>query len=211
MRTLIIGASRLGTALAGDLLRSGHDVRVLDPDRLALAALPETLAPHGRLGSPLQEQPLTEAARGCDSIVAVTGDDAVNAVVALAARRRLRTPHAIAVIADPGRAEALLGLGIGVVCPTTRTARELQLALVRSDVQSELLLAGRIAVCRADVPERLSGRTLADLERPGQIVAIAVEREGRALMAVPALTLAAGDVLHAAATDRELLAELVRP
>jgi hypothetical protein len=38
-----------------------------------------------------------------------------------------------------------------------------------------------------------------------------VERDGHVLMAVPALALAADDVLHVATSDRERLAELMRP
>ena len=77
--------------------------------------------------------------------MALTPDDPLNAVVALAARRELRVPLAIAVIGNPARAEALAGLGVRVICPTTRAARELHQTLVRSGVESELLLAARPA------------------------------------------------------------------
>ena len=100
--------------------------------------------------------------------MALTPDDPLNAVVALAARRELRVPLAIAVIGNPARAEALAGLGVRVICPTTRAARELHQTLVRSGVQSELLMDGEAGVYRADLPARLSGRTLGELERPGE-------------------------------------------
>ena len=40
------------------------------------------------------------------------------------------------------RAEALAALGIDAICPTIRTAREIHLTIVRSGIESELLLDG---------------------------------------------------------------------
>ena len=115
---------------------------------------------------------LAGALAGCDALAAVSPDDALNAVVALAARRELRVPLAIAVIGNPARAEALAGLGVHVVCPTARTARELHQTLVRSGVDSELLArTGEAGVYRADLPARLTGRALGELERPGELIA----------------------------------------
>jgi trk system potassium uptake protein TrkA len=211
VRALIVGASRLGGVLADELIHAGHEVRVLDPRAEALAALPSAVRAHGHLGSPLREETLSEAAAGCDGVAAVTDEDAVNVVVALASRRRLRVPIAVGVVTLPRLAEALRGLGAHIVCPTTRSARELHLTLVRSAIESELLLGGEVAVCRADVPAHLAGRTLDELARPGEVIPIAVERDGHVLMATAGLALAADDTLHVATSHRERLAELMRP
>lgn len=98
-----------------------------------------------------------------------------------------------------------------MICPTTRTARDVRLALDRSGVESELLLGEELAVYRTETPSRLEGRTLAEIERPGELVPVAVERAGRVLMATPDLTLAYGDVLHVLARAREDVADMVRP
>ena len=211
MRVLIVGAQRLGRVLANDLLQRDHDVRLLEASPERLARLPEPLQGRALHGSPLDRETLAGALAGCDALVAVSAEDALNAVVALAARRELRVPLAIAVIGNPARAEALAGLGVHVVCPTARTARELQQMLVRSGVHSELLMDGEAGVYRADLPARLTGRTLGELERPGELIAIAIERDGRVLMAVPDLALVVGDVLHVAAAHRGDVVDLVRP
>lgn len=191
MRVLVIGDGLLARALVDDLRDGEHEVRRLDH------------------GSPLHRPVLENAADGCDALAAVSGDDALNAVVALAARRELGVPVALAAIAAPALAEALHGLGIRVVCPTTRTARELRGALVRSDVESELLLGREAALFRVQVPPHLAGRRLAELEHPGRLVVAAVERAGRTTIAVPDLALEPGDVLHVAARDRDLVHGLV--
>ena len=97
-------------------------------------------------------------------------DDNVNAVVALAARRELHVPLALAVVANPRRAEALTGLGAHMVCPTTRTAHALHLALVRSGVEAEIVLGGDLAVYRVEIPPRLAGRALAELGPPDDLL-----------------------------------------
>jgi trk system potassium uptake protein TrkA len=208
---LVVGAQGLGRLLAHDLLNGGHDVRILDEREELLALLPASLDPRAVHGAALEHDTLAGALGGCDAIAAVTDDDATNAVVALAARRALGVPLAAAVIANPVRAEALLGLGVHIVCPTARTARELQLTLARSGVESQLQLPGELGVYRAELPARLAGRTMRDLERPGELLPIAVERDGHALLAAPDLAVAGGDVLHVAALRREDVADLVRP
>ena len=60
-------------------------------------------------------------------------------------------------------------------------------------------------------PPRLAGRTLAELQRPGELAPLAVERAGHTLMAAPELTIASGDVLHVLARSREEVADMVRP
>jgi trk system potassium uptake protein len=192
VKTLIVGADRLGRVLAHSLLRAGHDVDVLE-------------------GSPLEYDTLAGAAAGCDALAAVSGDDALNAVVALAARRELHVPIAVAVIASPARAAALTGLGARILCPTAKIVHELQHTLVRSGIESELDLGGEAGVYRAELPARLSGRALSELERRSELVAVAVERNGHVLLATPELVLREGDVLHVAAAHRSLVADLTHP
>lgn len=211
MRVLIIGAERLGRALATDLLHAGHEVGVLDARQDLLGTLPGNLQGVARHGSPLDRDTLAGAVEGCDAAAAVSSDDCLNAVVALAARRELDVPLAVAMIGNPRRADALVGMGVHIVCPTTWAVRELHLTLVRSGVESELALGTGIGVFRAEVPARLGGRSLAELDRPGELIVVAVERDGHTLIAVPGLELAYGDVIHVAAAERDYVAELVRP
>ena len=211
MRILIVGAERLGRVLATDLLHAGHDVHVLDHRERLLARLPHGFEGRTVQGDPLEHATLTGAADGCDAIACVSEDDNVNAVVALAARRELRLPQALAVVANPRRAEALTGLGAQVFCPTTRSAYELHLALIRSGVESELMLGAESGVYRVEVPPRLAGRPLSALGRPGQLVPVAVERAAEVLLAAPELIVQEGDVLHVAASHPDLAAELARP
>ena len=211
MRILIVGADRLGRVLAADLLQSAHDVRVLDARSELLTRLSHEFEGRTVHGSPLDRSTLSGAADGCDAMGCVSEDDNLNAVVALAARRELHVPLAVAVVANPGRAEALTGLGARVVCPTTHTARALHLSLVRSGLETEVVLGGDLAVYRIEIPPRLAGRSLNELGPPDEVLPVAVERSSQVLLAAPELILQEGDVLHVAASRYDRVSELTRP
>jgi trk/ktr system potassium uptake protein len=211
MRVVIVGAERLGRVLALDLLQAGHEVRLLEQRRELLEALPSGFEGRAIHGSPLRRATLADAVAGCDGLAAVSSDDCLNAVVALAARQEFHVPSSIAVIGNARRAEALSGRGAYVICPTTRTAHDIRLALDRSGVETELLLGDDLAVYRTEVPPRLVGRTLAELQRPGDLVPVALERAGHTLIAAPTLSIAYGDVLHVLARSRDDVADMVRP
>ena len=209
MRVLIVGADRLGRVLADDLVRAGHDVRVLDDRPDALRLLPGARGARPIEGSALDRAVLADALAGCDALAAASEDDALNIVVALAARRELGVPLSVAVVANARRAEALAGMEIQVLCPTVKTARELHLTLVRSGVESELMLDDEAGVYRAELPVHLAGRRLEEITRPGELIPLAVERQGRVLIAVAGMEIRSGDVLHAVASRRELVRDLV--
>lgn len=211
MRVVIVGAERLGRVLALNLLQAGHEVRLLEQRRELLEALPPGFEGRAIHGSPLRRATLADAVAGCDGLAAVSSDDCLNAVVALAARQEFHVPSSIAVIGNARRAEALSGRGAYVICPTTRTARDIRLALDRSGVETELLLGDDLAVYRTEVPPRLVGRTLAELQRPGELVPVALERAGHTLMAAPTISVAYGDVLHVLARTRDDVMDTVRP
>jgi trk system potassium uptake protein len=195
MRILIVGAERVGQLLATNLLHAGHDVHVLDPAR----------------EDPLDRDTLTRAAEGCDALACVSEDDNLNVVVALAARRELRLPLAVAAVANPRRADALTGLGAHIFCPTTRSAHSLHLALIRSGVETELTLGSGVGVYRVELPPRLAGRSLSELERRGKVLAVAVERRSEVILAAPDLVWEQGDAVHLVASHRDLVSELTKP
>jgi Trk K+ transport system NAD-binding subunit len=98
-----------------------------------------------------------------------------------------------------------------VICPTTRTARDIRLTPDRSGAETELLLGDDLAIYWTEVPPRLVGRTLAELQRPGELAPLALERAGHTLMAAPELTIADGDALHVLARSRDDVADMARP
>jgi trk system potassium uptake protein TrkA len=109
MFVLIVGAGRVGSSLAREMLKAGHEVSCLDEDAES----------HARLEVGMDEA--WEEAGGierAEAFVAATNGDNTNIVIAQIAKRRYNVPKVIARILDPFRAEWYEQQGVHTICPT---------------------------------------------------------------------------------------------
>lgn len=106
MNILIVGCSEAGRFMARRLQELGQDVAVLDNDSKRL----ESLNQYGHMpfngviynGVPIDVDSLKNAGiNDCDAVLAVTGDDNVNAMVAQVAQQIFKVEHVFACIEDP--------------------------------------------------------------------------------------------------------------
>src|SRR6059036_1976946 len=126
MFVLIVGAGRVGSAVAKAALAAGHEVSVLDEDPLSHERLDVggegTWEDRGGLftvGTALEIDALLEAGiERADTFVAATDGDNTNIVIAQIAQRRFEVPTVIARILDPYRAEWYEQQGLHTICPT---------------------------------------------------------------------------------------------
>ena len=126
MFVLVVGAGRVGSALATSALQSGHTVSVLDEDPLSHERLDNELDTSweeagGRftVGTALEIDALTEAGIGeADTMIVCTDGDNTNLVVAQIARRRYGIEGVIVRVLDPRRAEWYREQGLSTICPT---------------------------------------------------------------------------------------------
>src|SRR5213595_386424 len=126
MFVLIVGAGRVGSAVAKAALAAGHEVSVLDEDPLSHERLDVggegTWEDRGGLftvGTALEIDALLEAGiERADTFVAATDGDNTNLVIAQIAKRRFNVPTVVARILDPYRAEWYEHQGVHTVCPT---------------------------------------------------------------------------------------------
>ena len=126
MKAIVVGAGRVGSALAKSLQAAGWDVAVVDETEEALARLGENWpgefhVGHGMDTSVLERAGITDA----DALVSSTDGDNTNIVVAQLAKRRYEVPAVAARILDPARAEFYSGRGFDVVSPTSTAIEEL--------------------------------------------------------------------------------------
>ena len=132
MFVLIVGAGRVGSAVAKAALAAGHEVSVLDEDPLSHERLDvgaegtwEDAGGQFTVGTGLEMDALTTAGiERADVFVASTNGDNTNIVIAQIAQRRFNVETVIARILDPYRAEWYATQGMTTVCPT-RTAIEM--------------------------------------------------------------------------------------
>jgi len=138
MKIVIVGAGRVGSAVARWALGEGHEVSVLDEDPLSQ----ERLTPEGTgswedaggqftVGTALEIDALEEAGMaGADVCILCTDGDNTNLVVAQIARKRFDVAKVIVRVLDPYRAEWYREQGLHTICPTKVAIEMLEEAVV---------------------------------------------------------------------------------
>ena len=141
MFVLIVGAGRVGSAIAKTMLADGHEVSVLDEDPEAVALLErgqdrgwEDLGGSFTVGTALEIDALLEAGIDqADAFVASTDGDNTNLVIAQIAQRRFEVDRVVVRVLDPLRAKWYRQQGLLTVCPT-QVAIEMLEEAVREEV-----------------------------------------------------------------------------
>ncbi|MBV9464785.1 MAG: TrkA family potassium uptake protein [Solirubrobacterales bacterium] len=126
MFILIVGAGRVGSAVAKRALEAGHEVSVLDSDPLSHERLDKDQSTSwedagGRftVAQALEVDGLVEAGiEQADVFLAATSGDNTNLVIAQLAQRRFKVPRVVVRVADPGRAAWYAEQGLLTICPT---------------------------------------------------------------------------------------------
>ena len=138
MNIVIVGAGRVGSAVARWALGEGHQVSVLDEDPLSQ----ERLSPDGTtnwedaggqftVGTALEIDALEESGmESADVCILCTDGDNTNLVVAQIAQKRFGVPKVIVRVLDPYRAEWYREQGLHTICPTKVAIEMLEEAVV---------------------------------------------------------------------------------
>src|ERR1700742_4970344 len=133
---MVVGAGRVGSALATSALQAGHTVSVLDEDPLSHERLDVELGRSweeagGRftIGTALEVDALVEAGiEEAEVFIASTNGDNTNLVVAQIAQKRFEVDRVIARVLDPRRAAWYSEQGLQTICPTQIAIEQLQQA-----------------------------------------------------------------------------------
>ncbi len=126
MFVMIVGAGRVGSAVAKRALAQGCEVSVLDEDPLSHERLDDptegSWEDRGGLftvGTALEIDALVEAGvKRADVFVASTNGDNTNLVISQIAQRRFNVPKVVARVLDPARAAWYRERGLEIVSPT---------------------------------------------------------------------------------------------
>ncbi|PZH20805.1 potassium uptake protein [Streptomyces sp. NTH33] len=197
MRVVIVGCGRVGSALAAQLVREGHDIRVIDRDRGAGRRLPRGFSGEFHHGNGFSRRVLEQAGTSrSDAVVAVTSGDNSNLVVARIAKETFRVPTVLAQVHDPRRAELYEGLGIPTVSDVTWSVNRIHRMLLHRHLAPDVTFGnGETLLVRSAVPAYLAGRKLSEFEVDGEIRVVEVTRGGRSLVPRQTTTAAPGDVV----------------
>jgi len=137
MFVLIVGAGRVGAAVAKRALARGHEVSVLDEDPLSHERLVEV---EGRtwedaggiftVGTALEVDALIEAGvQRADVFIASTDGDNTNLTVAQIVKRRFGIEKVLCRVMDPARAAWYAEQGLHTISPTQHAIEMFEQAL----------------------------------------------------------------------------------
>ena len=140
MFILIVGAGRVGSAIAKRALDDGHEVSVLDSDPLSHERLDKDQSTSwedagGRftVAQALEVDGLVEAGiEEADVFMAATSGDNTNLVIAQIAQRRFNVPRVVVRVADPARAAWYGEQDLITICPTQHAIDEAEQVVLAS-------------------------------------------------------------------------------
>ena len=186
MRIVIVGDGKIGSALAEQLSREGHEITIVDRSETPLQRTVEDLdilsiEGNGATYATQMEAGVDEA----ELVIAVTAQDELNLLCCLIAKK-IGAKHTIARVRNPEYAEELslisddLGLSLSVnpelIC-ATEMARTLR---IPSAIKTDTFFGGKVELLKFQLPadSPLAGRTLMELPSitKAKVLICAVER-----------------------------------
>src|SRR6516164_11558166 len=137
MFVLIVGAGRVGSAIAKSALAEGHEVSVLDEDPLSHERLDagqtrswEDAGGQFTVGTALATDALIQAGIvRADVFIASTDGDNTNLIIAQIAKKRFGIERVIVRVMDPARAAWYGEQGLHTISPTKHAVEMFQEAL----------------------------------------------------------------------------------
>jgi trk system potassium uptake protein TrkA len=120
VKVIVIGAGRVGGAVALELRRAGWEVAVIDEREESLGRLGDTWDGEFFVGHGMDLQLLRDAGiEDADAVVVSTDGDNTNIVIGQAAQKHFQVRSVVVRIMDPARADFYANRGLNVVCPTS--------------------------------------------------------------------------------------------
>lgn len=146
MNILVIGCSTVGVEIAMLLNRAGHDVSVVDSDRLRFNDLGADFNGIITVGNPIDQETLQNAGiKGCDAVVVSTDSDNINIMAAQIAKKVFNVPKVVVSVINPLRENVFCQFDLSTVCPTRMTADAFVSALL-NDFADERITVGTCTV-----------------------------------------------------------------
>ena len=199
MYVLIAGGGKAGANVMRTLLRNGHEATIIEQDRNRFERLESEFEHQAMQGDATELFVLEKAGvkRPPDLMLALTGDDEDNMVIAQIAKEKYGVPKVIARVNDPRNQPHFDLLGISpTVCATSSI-----LGLVEHEVPEhglvrllELQKEGLVVVeVQVEGGSPAAGKKVGGLGLPAGSRLISVFRQGRTELVEPSTVMRPGD------------------
>jgi trk system potassium uptake protein TrkA len=200
MKIIVMGCGRVGSEVSLLLVRQGHDVTVIDHDDNALARLGTDFKGQVVRGLGFDRNALIEAGvETAEGFIAASSSDNANIVAARTARNIFRVPRVVARLYDPIRAEVYHRLGLTTISSTQWGAERIVEVITHNDLDVlQVYPDGGVTLVRVEVPSRLIGYHVAQMNIPGELLVTAITRQDHTFIPVSGTEFQEGDVMYLA-------------
>jgi trk system potassium uptake protein TrkA len=198
LKIIIMGCGRVGSQVSWLLLSQGHEVTVIDHDTNALAKLGSDFKGKVVRGLGFDRNALLEAdIEQAEGFVAASSSDNANIVAARIARNIFHVPRVVARLYDPLRAEVYQRLGLTTISTTGWGAERIVEVITHTDLDVlHIFRDGGTTLVRVEIPMRLSGHHVSQMNIPGEVMVIAVTRDEQTFIPVLGTEFQEGDIVH---------------
>ena len=185
MRVAIGGAGNVGRSIATELLESGHEILLIDRDPHAIKS--DTVpGAEWLLADACELSSLEEAGLDtCDVAIAATGDDKANLVMSLLCKTEFGVPRTVARVNHPKNEwlfNEVWGVDVAVSTPRLMCALVEEAVTVGDLVRLLTFHEGEANLVEMTLPSDSPcvGQRIGDLDWPGDVVLVAIIRDGHA-------------------------------
>ena len=202
MRVVIAGGGNVGTFIAEDLAKAGHEVVIVEVDADRVAAAERMGEPAGVTWVAADACEVSEFARAgvdkADVVAAVTGDDEDNLVISLLAKQEFAVPRVVARVNNPKNEwmfTEMWGVDVSVSTPHLLTALVEEAVSVGSLVRLLSFEGGRARLSEATLADTSPsvGKDLAELGLPRDSTVVAIIRDSHVIVPRGDSVLRSGD------------------
>jgi trk system potassium uptake protein len=221
MKVVIAGGGNVGTFIADDLAKAGHEVSIVENDSERVRAAMKLGEPIGVTWVEADACELSELARAdlshADVVAAVTGDDEDNLVISLLAKQEFAVPRVVARVNNPKNEwmfNEMWGVDVSVSTPHLLTALVEEAVSVGSLVRLLSFEGGRARLSEATLGEDApaDGKDIEELRFPRDSTVVAIIRDDHVIVPRGDTVLRAGDevlVLTSPEAEEEVVRRLL--
>jgi len=197
---LVVGGGLVGYYLARALLKSGHEVTIIERNPATYNIISQQVDCPVVLGEGSAAAVLEHAgAARADLLCAVTNHDDDNLISCQMAKYRFGVPKTIARVKNPKNEAVMRRLGVD----TTVSATAAMFNVIRDLVpQTPVVLLGNLASCAAGIMEfrvtsrsKLAGKKAKSIALPPACKILGIVRGGEALTSIDSTVLQSGDTV----------------
>ena len=198
MYVIIVGCGRVGSELAKLLSGEGHDLVIIDKNRVAFDRIGAMFNGLVLVGNGFDLNLLKQAGiEKADAFCAVTNGDNTNLISAQVAKKIFKVPKVIARVYDPQRAHIYAALGLDIISGTMLFAAMLRDKIIESRFSSYLIETKELGVLEIEAKNSLIGKAVEDINIPGEFLVVAIRRLQGVIIPEARTTLKAKDTLMA--------------